>query len=665
MAADLGTLQLDVRARLDNLDRDMRDVRQRAGRGGEDAGEEAGDGMGRGFSKGKAALAAGGAALGVAAFAGFKNALDNEQANANFAASLGLDANQSAAVGKIAGELYADNFGSSLEEINTAIGAIHAADLVNINGPKADIEDLTGKVLTLADVFEVDMPKAVNTLGVIVKNGLAKDSKEGIDLLTAGLQQVAPSLREDLIDSLNEYSVFFGQLGLNGSEAIASLTMASKGGAISIDKIGDAMKELTIRAVDGSKLTTEALTGLGLDADKIAQGIAAGGDSAKSSLKEIVSGLDAVEDPVKRTQLGVALFGTQFEDLGTNAMPSLKSLSRGLEDVEGAAGKMVDTVGGTNAAKLETFKRSMEQNVTNVMGKAVSMIEKLPGPLQTVTSGFVGLLPMVAPLIPVFAAFIPVILGTGTAAGAASFSLGAMAASLWAVMAPVLAVIAVIAALIAIGYLIVHNWDTIKEAAIAVWGAISGFVMDKVHAVGEFLSNTWESIKTAAASAWQWVQEKVDGFLSFFTELPGKIGAAASGMWDGIKDAFRSAINFIIRGWNGMQFRIPGFHIGPVGFDGFTLGLPNIPLLDSGGIATGPTLAALSINRKPEAIIPLDRLESMMGLSASERSSPSAGGVIVVQGNLHYDREMDDALRKRLDDVDRWNGNIGVRGGRR
>ncbi|MGV7904050.1 hypothetical protein PJN93_30015, partial [Mycobacterium kansasii] len=63
--------------------------------------------------------------------------------------------------------------------------------------------------------------------------------------------------------------------------------------------------------------------------------------------------------------------------------------------------------------------------------------------------------------------------------------------------------------------------------------------------------------------------------------------AAATGMWDGIRDAFKGAINWIIRAWNSIEFKIPGFKVGPVGYDGFTLGVPDIPEFAQGGW-TGP-----------------------------------------------------------------------------
>jgi hypothetical protein len=43
------------------------------------------------------------------------------------------------------------------------------------------------------------------------------------------------------------------------------------------------------------------------------------------------------------------------------------------------------------------------------------------------------------------------------------------------------------------------------------------------------------------------------------------------------------------------------------------MGGGGIPMLAEGGIATGPTLAMIGEGRGPEAVIPLDKLEGMLG----------------------------------------------------
>jgi hypothetical protein len=72
-----------------------------------------------------------------------------------------------------------------------------------------------------------------------------------------------------------------------------------------------------------------------------------------------------------------------------------------------------------------------------------------------------------------------------------------------------------------------------------------------------------------------------------------------------------NAINFIIRKWNGLEFKVPGFNVPGIGkIGGVTVGVPDIPLLATGGIVTRPTLAVVG-EAGPEAVIPLNRAGSM------------------------------------------------------
>jgi hypothetical protein len=86
-------------------------------------------------------------------------------------------------------------------------------------------------------------------------------------------------------------------------------------------------------------------------------------------------------------------------------------------------------------------------------------------------------------------------------------------------------------------------------------------------------------------------------------------------MWDWLTSGFRTAWNTVVGWWNGIHFptiTIGEVDLGPLGhFGGASFGgwsVPQLPTLDRGGIVTGPTLAKLAMNSKPEAIIPLSEL---------------------------------------------------------
>jgi phage-related minor tail protein len=171
-------------------------------------------------------------------------------------------------------------------------------------------------------------------------------------------------------------------------------------------------------------------------------------------------------------------------------------------------------------------------------------------------------------------------------------------------------------------------FSTIQGVVSEVFGFIQGVISGTMDTISGIISDVLNGIKTTFETIWNglrdfigdvlggivdFVKEKFDDIVSFLAGIPKRVTDLAVGMFDGIKDAFRGALNFIIRGWNSLNFRIPGFRIGPVGYDGFTLGLPKIPELANGAIVSGPQVAMIG-EAGAEAVIPLSRPRRAMQL---------------------------------------------------
>ena len=169
-------------------------------------------------------------------------------------------------------------------------------------------------------------------------------------------------------------------------------------------------------------------------------------------------------------------------------------------------------------------------------------------------------------------------------------------------------------------------WDAIKKILSGAWEEITGIIRLAIDEISLIFEAAKAIISAAWSAIWHGIATFVtdivitpakaafDGLVFWITGLPTRIADAAKGMWDGIKNAFKSAINWIIDGWNALEFKIPGFDPPGPGpkFGGFTLGMPDIKPLALGGIVNHPTLALVG-ERAPEAVIPLDRLASMGG----------------------------------------------------
>jgi hypothetical protein len=329
-----------------------------------DAGDQA-DGFGERVSGMMAGLAGAAAGAGLAVGAAFAGMLESEAASRLTAAQLGLNPAQQAAAGKAAGDLYASNYGDSLESVNTALSAVMSSIEGLGDASSAATQEATRDALNFASAFGTDVNESVNTVGQLIRQGLVADAEQGFDLLTATMQRVPAAMRGELGPILDEYGTNFRALGFTGEQAFALLANAADGGAIVLDKTGDALKELTILVGSDLAATGPVMEGLGLDAQAMSNAIATGGPAAQDATQQIAQALLSVEDPSKRAEQAVALFGTPLEDLSVDQIPaflnSIANVGPGMTDAAGSADALDATLAAGIGPRLETLKRGAQQ----------------------------------------------------------------------------------------------------------------------------------------------------------------------------------------------------------------------------------------------------------------------------------------------------------------
>ena len=215
-------------------------------------------------------------------------------------------------------ELYAENYGESMEDIADAMSAV--VQTTKETDPNA-IKDLTKSAIVLRDTFGFDFTETMRAVNMLMDQ-FGISGKQAYNLIVQGAQQ-GLNKNGDLLDTINEYSVHYANMGNSADDFFNSLINGAASGTFSVDKLGDAYKEFGIRAKDTAKTTTEAYEILGLNADEMRAKIAAGGESAKQATGEVLTKLYALDDQVLQNQAGVDLFGTMWEDLGVDAVKAL------------------------------------------------------------------------------------------------------------------------------------------------------------------------------------------------------------------------------------------------------------------------------------------------------------------------------------------------------
>ena len=311
-----------------------------------------------------------GALIAKQVFAG----MEKEQQQANFAAKLGLTPEQAAPLAKGAGKAYANNFGESIADNMTTAEQAVQGGLLRATASAEESQRVIEGVNTVSQVTGADSQEIIRATGQLLRTGLVKDYDEAFDLIVKS-QQKGLNKSEDLFDTINEYGTQWRKLGLDGEEAMGLINQAVQNGARDSDVAADAIKEFSIRAIDGSKTTTEAYEALGLNAEEMAQNFAKGGDDAKRSFGQVLDSLRKIEDPVKRNAIAVALFGTQAEDLGDalNHM-DLDTATAEMEGLEGATQRAADTMGGTAAGSFESAKRTIEVAVGDMQKQLADVL---------------------------------------------------------------------------------------------------------------------------------------------------------------------------------------------------------------------------------------------------------------------------------------------------
>ena len=582
-----------AKASVAEVERELEGVSAVAEREGEEAGKGLGDGIAGGLSgmKGKIVGAIGALGIGAALVEG----LDVEAGSDKLAASLGATAREARQYGKVAGDLYAGAWGDSLDDVNGAVAAV--ATSIDGLGRGKGLQDATARALDYATTFEVDVARAAQVAGQAVRTGLAKDATEAFDLITAASQKVPANLREDVLDAADEYGPFFKALGYDGAAAFGTLAAGADKGMYGIDKAGDAIKEFTIRSTDMSTASKDAYKAIGLDAQAMAADILAGGDRAKGATDKIIDGILGIENPVKRANTAIALFGTPLEDLGVQEIPKfLKSLSGAegaLGKVEGASKRAGDTLNDNARTNLTSFGRQAKLALVDVLGgQVLPAVSELAdylstnfGPTLETVGGYVkdfgGFLrdnegavrvivgAIITLLIPHYilagveaiksatksvaawamqrgAAIKSVATHVAAAAvfvakwawmGAKALVHAAKVAAAWLIALGPIGLI--IAAVVGIAALVIANWDKIRAWTVKAWNAVKAAT-----------SKAWSAIRSGVLSAWKAIKSGVEKAVAGVRGVISKVFGAIVGLIRGYVNAWRTIITSV---WNAIK----------------------------------------------------------------------------------------------------------------
>lgn len=477
---------------------------------------------------------------------------ESDKAFNSFQTQTGVGADAMAEFEEQISNLYKANYGDSMQDVADAMALV--AQTSKETDP-SKIQELTKNAIVLRDTFGFEVNETMRAANMLMDQfGLTGD--EAFNLIAQGAQN-GLNKNDDLLDSINEYSVHYQQLGYSGEEFFNSLANGTEAGTFSVDKLGDAMKEFGIRAKDTATSTDEAYQLLNMDADEMRARFAAGGESAQQATNDVLTALFEMDDAVLQNQAGVGLFGTMWEDLGVEGVKALM-------DVNGEADKTAAIL-----SEIDSIKYNDIGSAFSEIGRIikVDLLQPIADALMPTITEFIDwlksdaipwlidhgneIIGVITGIATAFLAFkaVTIIQGVITAFTALIGiikAVGIQQALLNVIMAanPIAIVVAAIAGLVAAFIYFWNTSDEFREFWITLWNNIVETVKKMIGYVVEFWSGVWDTIKETASVAGEFIKNIWTAISDFFAGIWNAISSAASAAWEAIKEFFAPAVEW-------------------------------------------------------------------------------------------------------------------------
>jgi phage-related minor tail protein len=449
-------------------------------------------------------------------------------------------------------DIYSSNYGDSFQDIADSMTNIKQA--TGLSGDA--LTDLTKKALLLRDSMGYEVSESTATASVMMKQfGITGD--QAMTLIAQGSQKGLDK-NQDMLDSFNEYSVYFKQLGFDAEGMWNVFKAGSDAGAFNMDKVGDAMKEFGLRVKDGSKTTDQAFTSMGLDTDKMSHMFAKGGESSQKALAMTFDALGKIKDPIARNTASVSLFGTQFEDLGEKTVQALGKVGN-TANMTGDTLKKMDAVKYNNiGSAFEGLKRQIitglldpiQGHVMPMLNTFINfMIKNMPSIKNAIVNAFSGIMSVIEFLQPAFANLWTILSNVG------SIVIPILVTAIKGILAVVLPVATAI---------------TDVVAKFTSWEGFIPVVLGLATAFGTYLAITkaslvYTKLMSTAVKLWALAQEGLNLVMSLnpialiVALIIGLVVAIiyaynhserfrqiVQGAWQGIKDVVSAVINWFV-----------------------------------------------------------------------------------------------------------------------
>lgn len=434
----------------------------------------------------------------------------------------------------------------------------------------AELEKLTKNSLTFTETFKDSTPEEYLGAVMWMTKNLGWTWEDNMALLLKYRQWNA-DLRQDLLDTANEYSFAFKEAWFSNVWMLDLLNAAAKEWAFNMDFVWDAVKEFWIRLWDWDtnalKFLKNVRVATGDNKTNFQEMFSAWWESASEAFKKIVVWAMSIKDPILRNQTIVWLFWTKAEDMWMKVVElygkvdnsqkhQIETTKEAIKVQEQAQKTYEDAASTKFTALTREFQQIIADSfltkesvwsffdyIKNNKQWIIDWIKWVWWALVSIAKAVNTLTPYITSLIKWiwnFAKEHPNILAVWVwfialinpiiSITRLLITMWPLFQWLWAILLanPIWALIALIAWFTAY---VIADWDKIKYSFIWLWDSVKEPVQKFIDNTMFWLQWLWESIKTWAQSVLQYLQPILDIWNTIMGWMSGWLFWWSSIMW--------------------------------------------------------------------------------------------------------------------------------------
>ncbi len=424
------------------------------------------------------------------------------------------------------------------------------------------LTNITEQAVTLAELYGIDMNETLRGANSLMEQ-FGLDAQTAMDYIVVGTQNGLDKTNE-LGDNIAEYAGKFAQAGYSAEEYFQLLNNGLDNGAYNLDKVNDAINEVTTRISDGT--IEENLSMFSKDTEKVFRAWQDGDVTQKQVIDAIVQNIREAKTEQEALTMAATAFGTMGEDFSLGFVQSLDSIGTAYRDVTGKATALYDQT-TTPHQEMEASLRGIQQELLPIGQQLMELATQILPPVMNVVKEILSFLSQNKTLTNIIIAIGALVAGLGAIMPVITAVAAAVTAFGSSVLLPAIGIIGGVIAAISAIIAIVTNWAEVTEwvqnvCAEAlnygkqIWNTFCNFVADAIKRLRENAERIFTEFKQKIVAQIteiknnivQKAQEMKDGFVGKVLLLKDKAIEIVGNLKTGIEERVQQVKVAIVNG---------------------------------------------------------------------------------------------------------------------